>query len=275
MRGFRLTRSRGLAVLVGIAFLLILFSPQIQRRPLLLVEQPLLLLESWIQRLVGSATGWSGGLLERYVALGGLSEENRQLREELARLKGDLATLEEQHGAAARAQSLEDFRRALGAPFTTARVIGRDPTNWHESVLVDRGERDGLRPDMGVVVPDGVVGRVIKVLPKTAVVLLLSDRNSVVPGLAQRSRDEGLIEGLSDGLLRMKYLSNLADVEVGDLVITSGLTATFPKGLRIGTVTAVERSPDAISQQVWLAPAINLARLEEVLIMPLSDPDHP
>ncbi|MEW6324923.1 MAG: rod shape-determining protein MreC [Nitrospirota bacterium] len=255
---------------MGIAFLLILFSPQIQRRPLLIIEQPLLLVESWLQRLLGGATGWGGGLMDRYVTVWGLSEENQQLRDELSRLRGELTLLEERLGEVARQERLAEFRRETGLPLTAARVIGRDPTNWHESVLLDRGERDGVRPDMGVVAPDGVVGRVIRVMPKTAVVLLVSDRNSVVPGLVQRSRDEGLIEGLGDGRLKMKYLSNLADVEAGDLVITSGLTPEFPKGLRIGTVTAVERSPDAISQQVWLAPAINLARLEDVLILPLS-----
>jgi rod shape-determining protein MreC len=110
-------------------------------------------------------------------------------------------------------------------------------------------------------------------MPKSAVVLLISDRNSVLPGLAQRSRDEGLIEGIGGGQLRMKYLSNLADVQVGDLVVTSGLVGIFPKGLRIGTVTAVERTPDAISQQAVLAPAVDLSKLEEVIVLPLMKPE--
>jgi rod shape-determining protein MreC len=122
---------------------------------------------------------------------------------------------------------------------------------------------------MGVVVQDGVVGRVIKVMPKTSVVLLVSDRNSVVPGVVQHGRDEGLIEGAGGKQLRMKYVSTLAEVQVGELVITSGLAGTFPKALRIGTVSAFERMPDAISQQLVLTPAVNLDRLEEVLVLPL------
>ena len=272
MRWPWLTRTRGLAVLVGIAFLLILFSPQIQRRPLLVIEQPLILVESWLQRLFGAATGWSGRLLEDYVILWDLGEENRRLRDEVARLRGEVTALEEQISAVGRAAPLQAFRQELERGTVMAGVIGRDPTNWYESVLIDRGERDGIRADMGVVVPDGVVGRVIKVMPKSAVVLLVSDRNSAVPGLTQRSRDEGLIEGVGGGRLRMKYLSSLADVQAGELVVTSGLTATFPKGMRIGTVTVVERLPDTVSQQLLLEPAVNLSRLEEVLVLPLSEP---
>jgi rod shape-determining protein MreC len=274
MRWPWLTRTRGLAVAVGIAFLLILFSPQIQRRPLLLVEQPLLLFESWVQRTVGSLTGWGGRVTEQYVALGDQREDNQRLRDEVARLRGEVTALEERLGEAARHERLQAFGREAGLGTTVARVIGRDPTNWYQSVLIDRGERDGVVADMGVVVPDGVVGRVIKVMPRTAVVLLVSDRNSVVPGLTQRSRDEGLIEGVGAGRLRMKYLSTLADVQAGDSVVTSGLTAEFPKGLRIGTVTAVEQSPDAISQSAFLEPAVDLSRLEEVVLLPLAVPDR-
>jgi rod shape-determining protein MreC len=273
MRWSWLTRTRGLAVLVGIAFLLVLFSPQIQRRPQLIIEQPLLLLESWLQRLVGNVTGWSGRVLEDYVFLWGQGEENRRLVDDVTRLQGEVTALQEQINAVARADALQPVRQELARDAIIAHVIGRDPTNWYQSLLIDRGERDNIRPDMGVVVPDGVIGRVVKVMPKSAVVLLISDRNSVLPGLAQRSRDEGLIEGIGGGQLRMKYLSNLADVQVGDLVVTSGLVGIFPKGLRIGTVTAVERTPDAISQQAVLAPAVDLSKLEEVIVLPLMKPE--
>ncbi len=267
MRSSWLTRSRWLAVLVGVAFLLVLFSPQIQRRPFLIIEQPLLLLESWLQRIMGVVTTSTGRLTEDYLALWNLGQENHRLQEEVARLRGEATMLQEKVRSFDQVEQLSAFRESLGGSTMVATVIGRDPTNWYQSVLINRGERDGIRSDMGVAVPDGVVGRVIKVMPTTAVVLLLSDRNSAVPGLLQRSRDEGLIEGLGDGRLRMKYLSTLADVQAGDQVVTSGLTGIFPKGMRIGTVTDVERPADAVVQQVRLAPAVNFSRLEEVLLL--------
>lgn len=271
MRWSWLTRTRGLAVLVGVAFLLVLFSPQIQRRPSLIIEQPLLLIESWLQRALGGVRMVTGQVTDQYVDLWNLGEENRQLRDEVARLRQEVTHLEEQVGAAGRRDALEAFGRELAGQAMVADVIGRDPTNWYQSVLINRGQRDGLRVDMGVAVRDGVVGRVIKVMPKTAVVLLISDRNSVVPGVVQHGRDEGLIEGAGGKQLRMKYVSTLADIKAGELVITSGLTGTFPKALRIGTVSAVEQMPDAISQQLILTPAVNLDRLDEVLVLPLLE----
>jgi len=273
MRWSWLTRTRGLAVLVGVAFLLVLFSPQIQRRPSLIIEQPLLLIESWLQRALGGLGAVAEHVTDRYVALWDLDEENRQLRDEAARLRQEVTRLQEQLGAAGRRDALEAFGRELTGQAVVADVIGRDPTNWYQSVLINRGQRDGLRVDMGVAVRDGVIGRVIKVMPKTAVVLLLSDRNSVVPGMIQRARDEGLIEGAGGGQLRMKYVSTLAEVQIGDVIITSGLAGTFPKAMRIGTVSAIERMPDAISQQLTLTPAVNLDRLEEVLVLPLMEHD--
>jgi rod shape-determining protein MreC len=267
MRWSWLTRTRGLAVLVGVAFLLVLFSPQIQRRPLLIVEQPLLLIESWLQLAIGGVRTSVEDWTDQYVELWNLGEENRHLRDEVARLQEEVTHLQEQIGAAGRRDDLAAFGKEFTARAVVAEVIGRDPTNWYQSVLINRGQRDGVKVDMGVAVQGGVVGRVIKVMPKTAVVLLISDRNNVVPGVIQRGRDEGLIEGAGGKQLRMKYVSTLALVQVGDLVITSGLAGSFPKDMRIGTVVAIERMPDAISEQLVLTPAVNLDRLEEVLVL--------
>jgi len=140
MRWSWLTRTRGLAVLVGVAFLLVLFSPQIQRRPLLIIEQPLLLIESWLQRAIGGVRSAAGSWSDRYVALWDLEQENRQLRDEAARLRQEVTQLEEQIGAAGRRDDLQAFgreltgkamieallaerARQLGAAFTLARFM--------------------------------------------------------------------------------------------------------------------------------------------------------
>ena len=267
MRWSWLGRPRWLAVLVGVLLLLVLFSPDIQRRPLLLIEQPILLLESWLQRLTGTATTVVGQFFENYVAVGDLAENNRRLRRDNANLRGEIVRLQEQHRFSARVEQLLAVQPAIMNGAIVAEVIGRDPTNWHESLLINRGERDGVQTDMSVIVPDGVVGRVVNVMPRTATVLLLSDRNSVIAGLTQHSRDEGLIEGIGDGQLRMKYLSNVADVQIDDVVLTSGLAGIFPKGLPIGAVSQVERPAGSVMQHVILQPAIDLSKVEEVLVL--------
>ena len=270
MRWSWIIRAQGLVLIGGILLLLLLFSPQVQRRPLLIIEQPLLLVESWLQGAVGVVSSWGGTIADHYFRLWRIEEDNSRLREELGRARGDLTLAQEQLAESARRDALQTIGQKFSGGMI-ARVIGRDPTNWYQSVLIDRGQRDGLRPDMGVAVADGVVGSILKVMNASAVVLLISDRNSVIPGLVQRSRDQGLIEGDNRGALRMKYLSNLADVQIGDLVVSSGLTPSFPKGLRIGTVT--ERQPGTVSQQAMLSPAADLSKLEEVYVLPLMKPE--
>jgi rod shape-determining protein MreC len=128
---------------------------------------------------------------------------------------------------------------------------------------------------MGVITPAGVVGRVVKTTNSSSVVLLVTDPNNAIPGLIQRTRDEGIVEGTAEGGARLKYIPLLSTVRAGDRVVTSGLTGGFPRGLMIGAVTSIEKEEGALFQSAEILPEVDVSKLEEVLVItaPYGDTD--
>jgi rod shape-determining protein MreC len=120
---------------------------------------------------------------------------------------------------------------------------------------------------MGVISPAGVVGQVIKTTSSTAMVLLLSDPNVAVTAMIQRTRDEGIVQGTAQGLVRMKYIPPLSPVEINDIVVTSGLTENFPRGLQIGSIRRLEKADADLFQSAEIQPIVDFSRLEGVLVI--------
>lgn len=207
------------------------------------------------------------GLWERYIALQGVQEENQRLRQDIEWLRGQNSQLREAASATERLTSLLQFKEQALPVMVAAQVIGRDSTNWYRSVILNKGESDGIKPDMGVITPAGVVGRVVKTTGATAVVLLVTDPNNAIAGLIQRTRDEGIVEGTQQGLAKLKYIPLLSGVRDGDHVVTSGLVGGFPRGLAIGTITRIGKEEGALFQTAELTPEVDVGRLEEVLVI--------
>ncbi len=191
--------------------------------------------------------------------LGTLRARTRVLEQEAARLAE--AELENE-----RLKRLLDFRETLRGDLVAARVVGRDATGLSRTLTIDRGEADGVKKGAAVLVPEGVVGQVFLVSGHAARVLLISDHNSGVDALVQRTRARGIVEGTVDGGCGLKFLKRTEDVQIGDLVVTSGLDGIFPKALPVGRVTAVDKRGQGLFQYAELAPDADFERLEEVLI---------
>ncbi len=213
----------------------------------------------------GVQEAWYG-----YLALHQVSEENRRLQRELQALRGRNNELRELGVAGQRLAALLALKERLHAKTVAAQVIGRDATNWYRAIVLDKGARDGVKVEMGVMVPDGAVGRVVKVTPFTAIVLLITDPNNAVTGLIQRTRDEGIVEGTAEGRARMKYIPLLATLQSGDVIVTSGLTGGFPRGVPLGTITRIDRVEGELFQSAEIVPEVDLHKLEEVLV--ITDP---
>lgn len=203
----------------------------------------------------------------RYVALQGVSEENQRLRQDMEWLRGENHRLREEAAATQRLTELLHFKEQTSSAMVAAQVIGRDATNRYRSVILNKGEHDGIHPDMGVITPAGVVGRVVKTTGGTSVVLLMTDPNNAIAGLIQRTRDEGIVEGTLNGRVRLKYIPMLSGVIEGDRVVTSGLVGSFPRGLAIGTIMAIDKEEGALFQRAELKPEVDVDRVEEVLVI--------
>lgn len=188
-----------------------------------------------------------------------LDNENRRLRAELTAL----AELREEN---------ERLRRLLGyvdeTPWQTvaARVIAEDASSWFRTIEIDRGYEDGISEGLPVVNATGLVGRVVRVAAHSARVLLITDASSAVAVLVQDQRIRGVCRGQGE-VMALDFALLQDEIQVGDGVITSGLGGVFPKGLVVGYVRAVQREQFGLFQTVEVEPAVDFARLEEVLVV--------
>ncbi len=219
------------------------------------------------QDKVHRAVSWVKRVGERYLFHLRLEQENRELKQLVDSLREENNHLKELVLAEGRLKKLLPLQARYSRPSTVANVLARDPSSWFKSVLVNRGERDNVIKDMTVVSASGLVGRVIEASPDTAKVLLITDPNSAVDVILQRSRSQVIMEGKAEESCLLKYVPKSDDIEPGDPVITSGLGGIFPKGLMVGVVSKVDRKKPGIFQYVEVMPSADLTRLEEVLII--------
>lgn len=222
---------------------------------------------SWPLRAVASVHDGIGDAWNHYVALQGVEEENRQLRKELDALAGQNNQLREAAAATERLTALLEFKAQALPTMVAAQVVGRDTGNWYRTIILNKGQSDGIEPDMGVITSAGVVGRIVKTTAATSVVLLVTDPNNAIAGLIQRTRDEGIVEGTAEGLAHLKYIPLLSSVRPGDRVVTSGLVGGFPRGLAIGTIARIDKEEGALFQSAELTPEVDVNHVEEVLVI--------
>jgi len=192
--------------------------------------------------------------------------ENALLRERAQRLEQDLGRLAEVELENARLRQLLDFRQTLAGDLLTARVIGQDATGLARTLTIDRGESAGVTRGAAVLAPAGIVGQVFLVSRHAARVLLVTDHNSGVDAIVQRTRARGIVQGTVDAGCVLNYVKRTEDVQVGDMLASSGLDGIFPKGLAIGRVVAIDKRGQGLFQSAEVAPQVDPDRLEEVLV---------
>ncbi len=203
----------------------------------------------------------------QYIALQGLSEQNRELRKKVEQLTGEMNQMRAQALMAKRLAALLEFQKTEPFQSVAAKVIGRSPSNWYQGIILNKGKDAGIREQMGVLTPGGVVGRIVRTSGSTSIALLSIDPNVAIAGMVQRTREEGIVQGTSEGLVRMKYIPPLSSVKKGDAVVASGLTGSFPREVLIGEVSRVEESEDGLFQTAEIVPSVQFQQLDEVLIV--------
>lgn len=264
LRRNRVLLTSGLLLIVSLALVALNRGGRRRVDPLGVLFLELL---SPLQRVTTLGVEGVKGLWDQYVNLIGVEEENRQLRERLRLLEAGRHRAVEIELQNQRFQNLLKFRNEVPGQIVTARVTGQDASGWFQTLTLDRGERDGVKPGMPVLCADGVVGRIAQSSPHASRVLLISDHNSGVDALVQRTRARGIVEGALNGVCSMKYIKRSDDIDVGDVVITSGLDGIFPKGILIGRVIAVTRRDYGLFQVADVVPVVDVQRLEEVMVL--------
>ena len=262
------SRHKSLVLLAGVILLqVLLLAVQIKR------DSQGRLIRVWtvgaispFQRAGANGVGSIRGIWNHYFALQNTSRDNEQLRRENDALKLQITQLQSKAAEADRLAGLLNFRKLhMEVPMVGARVIGASAGTASQTIDIDRGERDGIKRNMGVITPDGVVGKVIESYANSAQVLLLTDKDSGVGALLTESRIQSPVGGTGEPLLSMKYVPNDDTVNNGEHVVTSGMDRIFPRDLPVGTI--VEVKPANPFKQIRVRPAANLERLEEVIVL--------
>ena len=219
-----------------------------------------------VQRAATSGASAVTQVWSSYVGLRQVRGENEALKRQLA---ASQVEVQQQRALAERSRGFEQLlqlRERVALQTVAAEIIGAGATPDFRTVTIDKGTNDGLLKDMAVISPAGVIGRIVVPSARAAKVQLLIDRNAAAGALIERSRAQGVVIGAGDERLLMDYVSEVADVAVGDVVVTSGIDGIFPKGFVIGRVESVEKSGGAY-KRIVVRPAADSSGIEEVLVI--------
>ena len=226
-----------------------------------------------LQLGVQLTTEWVQGLHENFITLAAFKAENDRLRKRIQALEIERNQWLEAEATNRRLQQLLEFRSHLPIGSVTASIIANSASTWFQSCLLDKGSDDRVRKGMAVVTPLGVVGQVVSVTARSAKVLLITDANSGVDVLVQRTRARGIVSGSLENGPVLKYVKRSEDIQVGDRLITSGLDGIFPKGMMVGTVIKARKQNLGLFQYIEVMPAVTSARAEEVIVVS-ADPSQ-
>lgn len=217
--------------------------------------------------LTTSIVHWVRDTWDGYIFLVGVQQENKLIKQKVAELEAINNYFLEIEKENQRLKALLEFRKTLPNVIISAQIIGKDATSWFRSILLNKGENDGVMVNQPVVTHQGLVGKVVRTTPSTAQVELITDKNSRVAALIQKNRAESILCGQSSPVCVLEYLSRDIDIQAGDCVISSGMGGIFPKGLMLGVISKVGKKSYGLFQYAEVTPLVPFSMLEEVLIL--------
>lgn len=257
-----------LVIITTLILVFTLLSLSIKRAPVLKKLEGLVVSLTAPVLRVGNYVGDSFlGVWRGYLNLVGVAKENAELKRRLEEYQLKEVRYQEALLLARRLEALLDLKKQLALPVTGARVVAYDPSPWSRCVIVDRGREEGVTVGLPVLSVGGIVGRIVETYPHYAKVMLIVDRNSGADALVQRTRVRGILQGKGINRCTLEYVPKNADVEVGDLILASGLGGIYPAGQVFGRVTQLDRNSGGPFLDIMVTPAADLSALEEVLIV--------
>jgi len=278
-----LGRYRNLIVLVGVLFAQVLgLAVQVKRTT---DGESTHLIRIWavgavtpLEKLLGWTQTSTSNIWHNYFYLRGVRAENRSLKTQIEQMRLEQVRMSQDADQARRLQALLGFKEQFISQTMAAQVIGSSGSEQSRSVYIDKGEHDGIKPDMAVITADGIVGKVLSVYRSTALVLLINDHSSGVGAILDKTRLQGIVRGTPAGEVTLERVMSDETVPAGEQVLTSGGDGIFPKGLLVGRVTKVSPGTE-LFLDIHVRPAADLSKLEEVLVVTKIDerqaqPDH-
>jgi rod shape-determining protein MreC len=261
------SRHRNLVILIFVLFAqLSLLVYQFRRGgDVPLIRNGTMYVVTPVQRGMRAVTETFRRVVYGYLDLREARRQSQDLSRELDQLRIEAQRLRREASQARRLQTLLDFRQELPLLTAAAQVIGSGGNEASQTVILDKGSNSGLSPDLPVIVPGGVIGKVLRVFPDTSQVILITDANSGVASLLENSRIHGVLRGTNRPLSKLTYVVNGEPVTVGEILVTSGEDRIYPKGLPLGVV--VSARPGTEFQEIEVQPLAQLNRLEEVLVI--------
>jgi rod shape-determining protein MreC len=215
--------------------------------------------------------GWSS-----YIDLRHTRQQNRDLQDQIARLRLEQAALSEDAIQGHRLQALLAFQQHYVAATVAAQVVGTSGSDLSRVLYIDKGSRDGLKPDQAVITPDGIIGKLRDVFPHTSQVLLINDQTSGAGVVLATTRIRAILRGNTTGQIVINNLTHDSRIKPGEQVLTSGGDQVYPRGLPVGTIESIKPDPDHQPYTlIQLNPAANLNQLEEVLVITGTQPTLP
>jgi rod shape-determining protein MreC len=275
-----ISRYRNVTILVAILFAQVLgLAVQVKRSS---EDQSSRLIRVWavstitpIEKTIVRFQSAASSLWHNYFYLRGVRQENRDLKAEIERLRLEQVRLSQDAEQARRLQALLGFKEQYISKTLAAQVIGSSGSAQSRSIYLDKGAHAGIKPDLAVITADGIVGKVIKVYGATSQVLLIDDQSSGVGAILDKSRLQGVLRGTPAGGVVLEKVMADEKVQPGENVLTSGGDQIFPKGLPVGTVIQVSPDKEHVFLNIRVRPAVNLSKLEEVLVITQNEAKMP
>ncbi|MBL6989303.1 MAG: rod shape-determining protein MreC [Bacteriovoracaceae bacterium] len=220
-----------------------------------------------LQKSIMQSKQWVSLLFEDYFNNVAASKNNRSFKKEISNLKNKIFKYEELAKENKRLKDLLKFGEEIKAQQVLAQIVAWDASSDYKVIRINKGARDGIKLQSTAVTAEGIVGYVYRLTDHFADILTILDTKNRVDAIVERTRSHGIIEGLSNDKCLMKYVTRIEPVIINDVVITSGLGNIYPKGIKIGTISRIDRESYGITQHIEITPSVNFNRLEEVIIL--------
>ncbi len=228
-----------------------------------------------VQKLVAAGGASIGNFKSEYLDILQdvlkVREENKRLLKQLQETEATLNRSREALATNASLRRLLELKNSLNRPVIAATVIGKDPSVWFRSVIIDQGSTKGVAKGSPVVNAEGVVGQVFTTSPNYAKVLLAIAPSSAIDVMLQKSRIRGMLKGTGELVYKLEYILKTIEVEEGEQVVTAGYGGVFPTGLPVGVVSKVIKKPRGMFHEIEVTPAVNYQTLEHLLVIEQQD----